>query len=159
MRIGYGNDIHRLEEGRKLVLGGIEIPFEKGSVGHSDGDALLHSITDAVLGALALGDIGTHFPDTDERWKDSDSTLFLSEAARLSREKGLEVMNVDSTISIERPKLRPFIDEMRKNIAEALGVPVESVNVKAKTAEGLGEIGNGLAVRAEAIVLLNSKVD
>ncbi|MCO6511797.1 MAG: 2-C-methyl-D-erythritol 2,4-cyclodiphosphate synthase [Aridibacter famidurans] len=159
MRIGYGNDIHRLEEGRILVLGGVQVPFEKGSVGHSDGDALLHAITDAILGALALGDIGTHFPDNDERWTGADSSQFLSEAGRLAKERGFEVVNVDSTVSIERPKLRPFIDEMRGNIAGALGVEIGTVNVKAKTAEGLGEIGNGLAVKAEAVVLLNSKED
>lgn len=159
MRIGYGNDIHRLEEGETLILGAVEIPFEKGSVGHSDGDALLHAVTDAILGALALGDIGTHFPDTDERWKGAESSQFLSEAGRLAREHGFEVINVDSTVSIELPRLRPYIGKMRENIADALGVPVEGVNVKAKTAEGLGEIGNGLAVRAEAVVLLNSEED
>ncbi|REJ78066.1 MAG: 2-C-methyl-D-erythritol 2,4-cyclodiphosphate synthase [Acidobacteria bacterium] len=159
MRIGFGNDLHRLEDGEKLILGGIEISFKTGSVGHSDGDALLHAVTDAVLGALALGDIGTHFPDHDDRWKDSDSSIFLAEAARLAREMGFEIVNVDSTISIERPKLRPYIDEMRANVADALGVEIESVNVKAKTGEGLGEIGNGLAVKAEAVVLLDSKSD
>lgn len=154
MRIGFGNDVHRLEAGEALVLGGVAIPSEYGSVGHSDGDALLHSITDALLGALAAGDIGTHFPDTDARWKGADSAEFLSEAARLAAAKGLRVINLDSTISIERPKLRPFIDEMRANVAQLLGISVDSVSVKAKTAEGLGEIGNGLAVRAEAVVLL-----
>lgn len=154
MRIGFGNDIHRLEEGNKLILGGVELPFEKGTVGHSDGDALLHAVTDAVLGALALGDIGSHFPDTEEKWKGADSARFLVEARRLAEEAGYRIGNVDSTITIERPKLRPHIADMRAALSELLGVPVNSVSVKAKTSEGLGEIGNGLAVKAEAVVIL-----
>ncbi len=154
MRIGYGNDIHRLESGQKLILGGIEIPSDRGSVGHSDGDALLHALTDALLGALAAGDIGSHFPDTDERWKGADSLVFLSEALRFATAAGYRVLNVDSTISLESPKLRPFIGQMRANIADILGMETGSVSVKAKSNEGLGEIGNGLAVRAEAVVLL-----
>lgn len=157
MRIGFGNDMHRLEEGEKLVLGGVEIPFDRGCVGHSDGDALFHAITDAILGALTLGDIGSHFPDTDERWKNAESRVFLTEAARLAREKGFEIVNIDSIVTLEQPKLRPFIESMREKIAETLGIHTDLVSVKAKTSEGLGEIGNGLAVKAEAVVLLNSK--
>lgn len=159
MRIGFGNDIHRLEKGRKLILGGVEIPFEKGTVGHSDGDALLHAVTDAVLGALALGDIGSHFPDSDEQWKGADSAAFLSGACRLAKEAGYRIGNVDSTISIEKPKLRPHIADMRATISGLLGIPEDAVSVKAKTGEGMGEIGNGLAVKAEAVVILLDSVE
>jgi 2-C-methyl-D-erythritol 2,4-cyclodiphosphate synthase len=159
MRIGFGNDIHRLEAGERLFLGGIEIPSELGSVGHSDGDALLHALTDALLGALAKGDIGSHFPDSDERWKGAESSLFVAEAVRLVGESGYAIANVDSTISLEKPKLRPYIDQMRIRVAGILSVPVESISIKAKSAEGLGEIGNGLAVKAEAVVLLKKVRD
>jgi 2-C-methyl-D-erythritol 2,4-cyclodiphosphate synthase len=159
MRIGFGNDIHRLEAGERLFLGGIEIPSELGSVGHSDGDALLHALTDALLGALAKGDIGSHFPDSDERWKGAESSLFVAEAVRLVGESGYAISNVDSTISLEKPKLRPYIDQMRIRVAGILSVPVESISIKAKSAEGLGEIGNGLAVKAEAVVLLKKVRD
>jgi len=159
MRIGSGNDIHRLEEGETLILGAVTIPFEKGTVGHSDGDALMHAVTDAILGALAEGDIGTHFPDSDEKWSGAESTLFLAEAARICRGRGFSISNIDTTISIERPKLRPYIEEMRSNVAGAVGIDIERVSVKAKTAEGLGEVGNGLAVRAEAVVLLEEIAD
>jgi 2-C-methyl-D-erythritol 2,4-cyclodiphosphate synthase len=156
MRIGFGNDIHRLELGQTLTLGGIDVPSDRGAVGHSDGDALLHAVTDALLGALAAGDIGSHFPDTDDRWKGAESRVFVAEAARLVSEAGCAVSNVDATISLERPKLQPFIEQMRLNLAEMLSVQVDRVSVKAKTAEGLGEIGNGLAVKAEAVVLLEN---
>lgn len=159
MRIGSGIDVHRLEPGRKLILGGIEIPSDRGSVGHSDGDALIHAVTDALLGALALGDIGSYFPDSDARWKDADSEAFISEAARLVFENGFETVNVDSTVSLETPRLRPYIKEMRQNIARILEIDEDRVSVKAKTGERLGEIGNGLAVRAEAVVLLRNKRD
>jgi 2-C-methyl-D-erythritol 2,4-cyclodiphosphate synthase len=143
LRIGEGWDIHALVEGRKLILGGVEIPHSKGLLGHSDADALLHAITDALLGAAALGDIGTHFPDTDVRFKGADSAVLLSEAARRVREKGYEIGNVDSTVVAQAPKL-----------AQVLGVDVDQVNVKAKTAEKMGPVGDGLAMEARAVVLL-----
>ncbi len=153
-RIGFGNDIHRLEENHELILGGVKIPAEKGAVGHSDADALAHAITDAILGALALGDIGSHFSDKDERWKDADSFVFLSEAVRMLKEKGFKIENVDSTISLEKPKLRPFINQMRENLAKILEVEIDCVSVKAKTGEKLDSIGEGKAIRVEVIVLL-----
>jgi len=154
-RIGVGNDIHRLIEGRKLMIGGIEIPSDKGAEGHSDGDVLLHAITDAILGALALGDIGKHFPDTDLRWKNAESKKFLSESMRLMKDKGFRVANLDSTISLEKPKLRDKIDEIRNHIAQLLEVEDENVSVKAKTNEGLDAIGEGRAISATAVVLLS----
>src|SRR6476469_7639961 len=135
LRIGFGNDIHRLVAGKKLILGGMAIDSEFGAEGHSDADALLHAVTDALLGALALGDIGTHFSDKDERWKNADSLIFLAEAVRLSKEKGFRVVNIDSTIKLEKPKLRPFIDGMRENLARVLEIEVSCVSVKAKTGE------------------------
>ncbi len=153
-RIGSGFDIHRLEKGRTLKIGGVMIPSEFGAVGHSDADALLHAVTDAVLGALALGDIGSHFPDTDPQWKSADSMKFLEEVVRLMKEQGFVVVNLDSTIHLEQPKLRVFIDEMRKNIAKCLTVEVSCVSVKAKTGEGLDSVGESRAIRAEACILL-----
>jgi len=154
MRIGIGNDIHRLAENRPLILGGVEIPSEKGAVGHSDADALLHAITDAILGALALGDIGSHFSDKDERWKNADSSVFLSEAVHLMKEKGFRVVNIDSIINLERPKLHPHIDKMRENIARVLEIEIDCVSVKAKTGEKVDAVGEEKAVKAEAVVLL-----
>ncbi|MFZ3128820.1 MAG: 2-C-methyl-D-erythritol 2,4-cyclodiphosphate synthase [Rhodoferax sp.] len=154
LRSGEGWDIHALVEGRKLVLGGVEIPHSKGLLGHSDADALLHAITDALLGAAALGDIGTHFPDTDARFKGADSTMLLAEAARRVRAQGYEIGNVDSTVVAQAPKLMPHIAAMRARIAQVLGVTVEQVNVKAKTAEKMGPVGEGLAMEARAVVLL-----
>ena len=154
LRIGEGWDIHALVEGRKLVLGGVEIPHSKGLLGHSDADALLHAITDALLGAAALGDIGTHFPDTDIRFKGADSAILLAEAARRVREKGFEINNVDSTVVAQAPKLAPHIAAMRARIAQVLTVDVDQVNVKAKTAERMGPVGEGLAMEARAVVLL-----
>lgn len=153
-RIGYGNDIHRLEAGRPLVLGGVRLEAEKGAVGHSDADCLTHAVTDAVLGALALGDIGAHFSDRDERWRGADSFVFLRRTVEMMKEKGYAVVNVDSTISLERPKLRPAIDRMRANLARALEIDVECVSVKAKTGEKVDSVGREEAVRAEAVVLL-----
>ncbi len=153
-RIGFGNDIHRLEANRPLILGGVEIPAEKGAVGHSDADALAHAVTDAILGALALGDIGSHFSDKDERWKDADSFVFLAEAVRLMKEKGFKIGNVDSIINLEKPKLRPFIEKMRENLARVLEIEIDSVSVKAKTGEKLDAIGEERAIKAEACVLL-----
>jgi 2-C-methyl-D-erythritol 2,4-cyclodiphosphate synthase len=154
LRIGEGWDIHALVEGRRLVLGGVEIPHTKGLLGHSDADALLHAITDALLGAAALGDIGRHFPDTDARFKGADSAVLLAEAARRVREKGFEINNVDSTIIAQAPKLAPHIDAMRARIAQVLAVAPDQVNVKAKTAEKMGPVGAGDAMEARAVVLL-----
>ena len=153
-RIGEGWDIHALVAGRKLILGGVEVPFALGLLGHSDADVLLHAITDALLGAAALGDIGTHFPDTDVRFKGADSGVLLTEAARRVREKGFEIGNVDSTVVAQAPKLMPHMAAMRAHIAQALGVTVEQVNVKAKTAEKMGPVGQGQAMEARAVVLL-----
>jgi 2-C-methyl-D-erythritol 2,4-cyclodiphosphate synthase len=154
LRIGEGWDIHALVEGRKLILGGVEIPHSKGLLGHSDADALLHAITDALLGAAALGDIGTHFPDTDAQYKGVDSTVLLAEAARRVRAKGFEIGNVDSTVVAQAPRLAPHITAMRARISDVLGVAVDQVNVKAKTAEKMGSIGEGIAMEARAVVLL-----
>lgn len=153
-RIGEGWDIHALVPGRKLLIGGVEIPFERGLLGHSDADVLLHAITDALLGAAGLGDIGRHFPDTDDRFRGADSILLLTEAARRVREQGFQIANVDSTVIAQAPKLAPHIDAMRTRIAQALDVTLRQVNVKAKTAEKLGPVGEGLAMEARAIVLL-----
>ncbi len=153
-RIGFGNDIHRLEAGKKLILGGIQIDSELGAVGHSDADALFHAVTDAVLGALALGDIGSHFSDKDARWKNSDSFVFLSEAMRLMKEKGFAVVNLDSVINLEKPKLRPYINAIRENLARSLEIEIECVSVKAKTGEGVDAVGKSNAIKAEAVILL-----
>ena len=154
LRIGEGWDIHALVEGRKLILGGVEIPHSKGLLGHSDADALLHAITDALLGAAALGDIGTHFPDSDAQFKGADSSVLLAETARRVRAKGYEIGNVDTTVVAQAPKLAPHIAAMRERIAQVLGVSVDQVNVKAKTAEKMGAVGEGLAMEARAVVLL-----
>lgn len=154
IRIGEGWDIHALVEGRKLILGGVDIPHHKGLMGHSDADALLHAITDALLGAAAMGDIGTHFPDTDAQFKGADSAVLLAEAVRRVRAKGFEVGNVDSTVIAQAPKLAPHKAAMCERIAQVLGVAVEQVNVKAKTAEKMGPVGEGLAMEARAVVLL-----
>lgn len=153
-RIGFGNDIHRLVEGRPLILGGVDIPADKGAEGHSDADALTHAITDALLGALALGDIGMHFSDTDERWRNADSFVFLRYTVGLIKENGFSVSNIDSIISLEKPKLRPHIEKMRENIAQALEIEIDRVSVKAKTGEKVDAVGEALAVKAEAVVLL-----
>lgn len=155
-RIGYGNDIHRLETGKPLILGGVSIDSELGAVGHSDADALTHAVTDAILGALALGDIGQHFSDKDERWRGADSFVFLRFVVGLMKEKGYRVVNLDSTISLETPRLRQFIEQMRENLAVALEVPTDCVSVKAKTGEKVDAVGKSEAVRAEAVVLLTA---
>ncbi len=157
LRIGFGNDVHRLASGRKLILGGVHIPFELGPLGHSDGDAVAHAICDALLGAAALGDIGQHFPDTSPDWKDASSLDFLRHVAALLHMAGYALVNVDSTIELEKPRLAPFIEQMRANVADALGITVESVSVKAKSGEGIGEIGRGEAVRAEAVALISKQ--
>jgi 2-C-methyl-D-erythritol 2,4-cyclodiphosphate synthase len=153
-RIGEGWDIHALVEGRRLVLGGIEIPFHKGLLGHSDADALLHAITDALLGAAALGDIGTLFPDTDAQFKGADSADLLAEAAAQVRSLGYEVGNVDCTVIAQAPKLATYKPTMRACIAQILGISVDQVNVKAKTAEKMGPVGEGLAIETRAVCLL-----
>jgi 2-C-methyl-D-erythritol 2,4-cyclodiphosphate synthase len=153
-RIGQGYDSHRLVEGRKLILGGVEIPHERGLLGHSDADALLHAITDAILGAAALGDIGKHFPDTAEEFRGADSRVLLREAARRVRATGYDIGNVDCTIIAQRPKMAPHIATMAANIAADLGVPVGHVNVKAKTNEKLGYLGREEGINAEAVALL-----
>jgi 2-C-methyl-D-erythritol 2,4-cyclodiphosphate synthase len=157
MRIGFGNDIHRLVENRPLILGGVTIESDLGADGHSDADALLHAVTDAILGALALGDIGSHFSDKDPRWKDADSLIFLRETVRMMKEKGFRVVNLDSTISLEKPKLRPHIDAMRENLAAALEVEQTQISVKAKTGEKVDAVGERRAIRVEAVVLLENK--
>ncbi|HYF42644.1 MAG TPA: 2-C-methyl-D-erythritol 2,4-cyclodiphosphate synthase [Ramlibacter sp.] len=154
LRIGEGWDVHALVPGRPLVVGGVVIPFERGLLGHSDADVLLHAITDALLGAAALGDIGRHFPDTDERFRGADSAALLAEAARRVAEAGWRVGNVDSTVVAQAPKLAPYIDAMRARIAQALGLAAEHVNVKAKTAEKLGPVGQGQSIEARAVVLI-----
>jgi 2-C-methyl-D-erythritol 2,4-cyclodiphosphate synthase len=154
MRIGEGWDVHALVAGRPLVLGGVTIPFHLGLDGHSDADALLHAITDALLGAAGLGDIGQHFPDTDARFKGADSLTLLAEATRRVREAGWSIVNVDSTIVAQAPKMAPHIPAMRERIATALGMRATHVNVKAKTAERLGPVGEGRAIEARAVCLL-----
>jgi 2-C-methyl-D-erythritol 2,4-cyclodiphosphate synthase len=153
-RIGFGNDIHRLVEGKPLILGGVLIPSEKGAEGHSDADALLHAATDAILGALALGDIGAHFSDKDEKWKGANSLIFLREAVRMMLENGFELVNLDSTISLEKPKLRPHIQAMREILAENLQIGIDFVSIKAKTGEKIDAVGESRAIKAEVIVLL-----
>ena len=153
-RIGEGWDIHALVAGRKLILGGVDVPFHLGLLGHSDADALLHAITDALLGAAALGDIGTHFPDTDATFKGADSSALLAEAARRVRAKGFEIGNIDSTVIAQAPKLMPHIPAMRAHIAQTLGLQPDQVNVKAKTAEKMGPVGLGQAMEARAVALL-----
>ena len=157
LRIGQGWDLHALVPGRKLIIGGVEVPFERGLLGHSDADVLLHAIIDALLGAAALGDIGRHFPDTDARFRDADSMMLLTETARRVREQGLQIGNVDSTVIAQAPRLAPYVDAMRDRIAAALDVAPNQINVKAKTAEKLGPVGQGLAIEARAVALLSGK--
>jgi 2-C-methyl-D-erythritol 2,4-cyclodiphosphate synthase len=154
MRIGQGFDVHAFADGRKLMLGGVEIPHPRGLAGHSDGDALIHSIIDALLGAAGLGDIGGMFPSADERWRDASSAELLRLAAERVAGAGFRLVNLDSTVVAEAPRLAPHVEAMRESIAKALGVPVEAVNVKAKTADGLGFAGRGEGVAAFAAVLL-----
>jgi 2-C-methyl-D-erythritol 2,4-cyclodiphosphate synthase len=156
LRIGIGIDTHRLVEGRELVLGGVHIASDRGAEGHSDADALAHAIADAILGALCEGDIGVHFPDKDPQWSGADSLELLSRVMWLARERSLHVVNVDSTILLEQPKLRPYVNTMRENIAGALGVEAGCVSVKAKTGEGVDAVGQGLAVTVQAAVLMES---
>ena len=154
IRIGHGYDVHRLVEDRKMILGGVEIPFERGLLGHSDADVLLHAISDALLGAVALGDIGKHFPDTDPRYAGADSMLLLKEVVRLVRNEGYQVGNLDATILCQRPKLAGFIAAMRENIAACCEIPVSDVSVKATTEEKLGFTGSGDGIAVHAVALL-----
>ena len=154
IRVGQGYDVHQLVEGRDLILGGVNIPFEKGLLGHSDADALLHAITDALLGAAGLGDIGSHFPDTAAEFKDADSRVLLREAYQSVHELGWKVVNVDTTVIAQKPKLAPHIPAMRANIAADLGLPENCVNIKGKTNEKLGYLGRMEAIEAQAAVLL-----
>ncbi len=156
-RIGIGHDTHRLTKGRALVLGGVRIESMLGAEGHSDADALTHAITDAALGALCAGDIGTHFSDSDPKWKDADSLQLLARVMKLVYERGYRVVNVDATVMLEQPKLRPHIQLMRENLAKALGVDAGCVSVKAKTGEGLDAVGESRAVSAQAAILLARK--
>lgn len=157
MRIGTGYDVHRLEEGRKLILGGVRIPYEKGLLGHSDADVLLHAVSDALFGAAALGDIGNHFPDTDPAFKGADSMKLLEETVRRVREAGYEVGNVDATVIAQKPKLAPYIPEMKENISRAIGISPDRINVKATTEEHLGFTGEGLGISAQAVCLLEER--
>ncbi len=154
MRIGQSTDIHRFAENRKLVLGGVEIPYEKGLLGHSDADALTHAVAEAILGALALGDLGHHFPDTDPKWEGVNSLIILKEVGKMMRDLGYRIGNIDSLILIEKPKIAPHIEEMRHNFAEALDCDISRVSVKATRGEGLGFVGRQEGVLAQAVVLL-----
>ena len=159
MRVGMGYDVHRLTEGRKLILGGVEIPYEKGLLGHSDADVLIHAIMDALLGAAALGDIGKHFPDTDEQYRGISSIVLLKHVAALLEGKCFVIENIDATVIAQRPKLLPYMEQMRANIAEALGLEMDRVNVKATTEEGLGFTGSGEGISAQAVCLLQPLAD
>lgn len=156
MRIGMGYDVHKLVEGRRLILGGVEIPYEKGLLGHSDADVLLHAIMDALLGAAALGDIGKHFPDTDPAYKGISSMKLLEHVGELLEEHLFLIENIDATVIAQAPKLRPYIDTMRENIAQALGIELSQINVKATTEEGLGFTGSGEGISSQAICLLTT---
>lgn len=157
MRIGSGYDVHKLAEGRDCIIGGVKIPYEKGLLGHSDADVLLHAIADALLGATALGDIGRHFPDNDPQYKGADSRKLLSYVLGLILAEGYCIINIDATIIAQRPKMAPHIEQMRKNIAETLRIDLKQINVKATTEEGLGFTGAGLGIAASAVCLLEEK--
>ena len=154
MRIGHGYDVHRLIEGRKLILGGVEIPYEKGLLGHSDADVLTHSVADSILGALAMGDIGKHFPDSDEKYKGADSIILLREVVNIMKEKGYKIGNIDVTVICQEPKLSPFIERMREILADALSTEKDRVSVKATTEEKLGFTGNKEGIASHAVCLL-----
>ena len=159
MRVGMGYDVHKLVEGRKLIIGGVDIPYEKGLLGHSDADVLLHAISDALLGAAALGDIGKHFPDTDPAYKGISSIKLLEHVGKLLEEHLFLIENIDATIIAQAPKMRPYIDTMRENIAQALGIKITQVNVKATTEEGLGFTGTGEGISSQAICMLTSPAE
>ncbi|MEE1011244.1 MAG: 2-C-methyl-D-erythritol 2,4-cyclodiphosphate synthase [Acutalibacteraceae bacterium] len=157
LRIGHGYDVHKLVENRKLIIGGVEIPYEKGLLGHSDADVLLHAVSDALMGAAALGDIGCIFPDNDPEFKDADSLLLLREVVSLLRSKGFSIVNIDATLIAQSPKMRPYIEAMRNNIADACGVSADFISVKATTEEGLGFTGSGEGISAHAVCLVEYK--
>lgn len=159
MRVGHGFDAHRLVPGRKLILGGVDIPHETGALGHSDADVVAHAVSDALLGAAALGDLGAHFPDTEERWKNANSMDLLEHCVALVRREGYRIENVDATIVVQRPKLAPYILQMRETIAARLSVSVPQVSVKAKTSEGMGYTGDGSGIAAYAVALLRQEHD
>lgn len=154
MRIGHGFDAHRLVDGRTMILGGVRVPYERGPLGHSDGDTLAHAVADALLGAAALADLGSRFPDADPQWKNANSMELLSRCAAAVRAAGFTIANVDATIVVERPKLAPFIEKIRGNIAAHLGIPFETANVKAKTSEGMGYTGDGSGIAVYVVALL-----
>ncbi len=154
MRIGHGYDVHKLVTDRKLILGGVDIPYEKGLLGHSDADVLTHAVMDAILGALALGDIGKHFPDTSAEFKDINSLVLLARVESVMRDKGYKISNIDATVIAQAPKLAPFIEQMRNNIADTLGCDIDDINIKATTEEKLGFTGEGLGISAHAVCLL-----
>ena len=157
MRVGMGYDVHRLAEGRDLILGGVQIPWEKGLLGHSDADVLIHAIMDALLGAAALGDIGRHFPDTDPAYEGISSVMLLKHVAELLQENGYGITNIDATIIAQKPKMAPHIPQMRENIADALGIGLSALNIKATTEEGLGFTGRGEGLASQAICLLHTR--
>ena len=157
MRVGMGYDVHRLAEGRDLILGGVQIPWEKGLLGHSDADVLIHAIMDALLGAAALGDIGKHFPDTDPAYEGISSVMLLKHVAELLQENGYGITNIDATIIAQKPKMAPHIPQMRENIADALGIGLSALNIKATTEEGLGFTGRGEGIASQAICLLHTR--
>ena len=159
MRIGTGYDVHRLTENRKLIVGGVDIPYEKGLLGHSDADVLIHAVIDAILGAAALRDIGFHFPDNDERFKGVSSILLLKETSKLLKNAGYRISNIDSTVIAQQPKLAPYIPQMIKNMAEALNISEQQINVKGKTEEKLGFTGNGEGIKAEAVCLIEEIIN
>ena len=159
IRIGHGYDVHRLCENRKLILGGVDIPYEKGLLGHSDADVLVHAVMDSLLGALALGDIGKHFPDTDPQYSGADSIVLLKHVYELIKKNGYVLGNIDATILAQRPKLLPFIDQMRQNVADAVGCDVSQISIKATTEEKLGFTGEGLGISAHCVALLRKVND
>jgi 2-C-methyl-D-erythritol 2,4-cyclodiphosphate synthase len=154
VRVGIGYDLHRLESGRKLIVGGVELPFDKGPMGHSDGDVVAHALVDALLGAAGLGDIGTHFPDTDPKWKGANSLIFLEHARKLLEEKHFAIEHVDAVVILERPKLGPHFSKMCEVLAKSLGVPAEKIHLKAKTNEGVDAVGRGEAIAAHIVATL-----
>ncbi|MBO4468380.1 MAG: 2-C-methyl-D-erythritol 2,4-cyclodiphosphate synthase [Clostridia bacterium] len=155
MRIGHGYDVHKLVNNRKLIIGGVEIPFEKGLLGHSDADVLLHAICDSLLGAAAIGNIGKLFPDTDEKYKDIDSLVLLTEVGGLIKKQGYKIQNIDATVIAQNPKLSPYINSMRENVSSALGISADDVSIKATTEEGLGFSGRGEGIAAHAVCLID----
>lgn len=156
MRVGMGYDVHKLTEGRRLIIGGVEIPYEKGLLGHSDADVLIHAVMDALLGAAALGDIGSHFPDSDPAYKGISSILLLKKVGELLKNQGYSIGNIDAVVIAQKPKMAPYISLMRKNMADALGIAVECISVKATTEEGLGFTGKGEGISSQAICLINN---